>query len=259
MNSPSEPEIPGGTGPETMAPVSAGSPPHPAGSRAFTPKLVVGISIIVAGLLMTLDNLMPSHEIARIAFRLWPLILVAMGLAKLRGGEGNTGAMPWLLIGGGIFGLLVTFGVSHFEDFIGPAILLAVGIFIVTKALKQQRRLPSELHGNPAFLAGSSIFSGWKRRPVGIFRGAELTVIFGGFELDLLQAQLEGESARVDVFVLFGGGELRIPEGWEVQAPVTCIAGGVDDKTRTPATQPGIRPRVVVTGLVLFGGVEIRH
>jgi hypothetical protein len=228
MNTPFEPEH----APEQPAePSSQGAttgPVQPGHAPAFTPKLVVGIAIIVAGLLMTLDNILPSHEIARIAFKFWPLILVAMGLAKLRS-EGDRGVLPWLLIGGGIFGLLVTFGVSNFEDFIGPAILLALGIFIVTKALKQHRGAPGELKSSSAFQSGSAIFSGWKRRPVGLFKGADLTVIFGGFELDLLQAQLDGDSARVDLFVLFGGGEIRIPEGWEVQTPCTCIFGGVGD------------------------------
>jgi Domain of unknown function (DUF5668) len=257
MNMPFEPERPSEQAVEPPASGASPAPVLPSHAPAFTPKLVVGIAIIVAGLLMTLDNIMPSHEIARIAFKFWPLILVAMGLAKLRS-EGDRGVLPWLLIGGGIFGLLVTFGVRNFEDFIGPAILLAVGIFIVTKALQQHRGAPSELKSNSAFQSGSAIFSGWKRRPVGLFKGAEVTVIFGGFELDLLQAHLDGDSARVDLFVLFGGGEIRVPEGWEVQTPLTSIAGGVGDKTRPPSAS-GPRPRLVLTGLVLFGGVEIRH
>ena len=40
------------------------------------------------------------------------LCLVAMGLAKLRG-EGDRGVLPWLLIGGGIFGLMATFGLGQ--------------------------------------------------------------------------------------------------------------------------------------------------
>ena len=257
MSTPLDPELPSVPTEEAAVPQPFPRPAQPGHAPKFTPKLVVGIGIIVAGLLMTLDNLMPSHEIARMAFKFWPLILVAVGLAKLRS-EGERGVLPWLLIGGGIFGLLVTFGVRNFEDFIGPAILLAVGIFIVTKALQQHRGSPAELKSNTAFQSGSAIFSGWKRRPVGLFKGAELTVIFGGFELDLLQTQLEGDSARVDLFVLFGGGEIRVPEGWEVQTPLTSIAGGVSDKTRPPSAS-GARPQLVLTGLVLFGGVEIRH
>ena len=223
---------------------------------AFTPKLVIGIGIIVAGLLLTLDNLVPDQHFFRFAFKLWPTILIVMGVAKIRNEqEQNVGG--YFLVVAGLFGLLVTFGSRSFEDFIGPAILLTIGIFIVIKALKQHRGVPPELQSNAAFIACSSIFSGCKRRPIGLFKGGELTAVFGGFEIDLRKAELEGNSARVDVFVLFGGGEIRVPEGWEVHNQATAIFGGVNDKTM-PAALPSDRPRIVLTGLVLFGGVEIK-
>jgi hypothetical protein len=224
--------------------------------HTFTPKLVFGIAIIVAGLLMTLDNLVPSHDIFRTALKFWPVILIVMGYAKLRSEqEQNTGG--YFLVAAGIFGLLVTFGYRHFEDFIWPGVLLMAGIFIVTKALKQHRGVPPELHASSAFVACSAIFSGCKRKPMGIFKGAELTAIFGGFELDLRKAALEGGSARVDVFVLFGGGEVKVPEGWEVVNQASAIFGGIDDKTM-PQAIVSDRPRIILTGMVLFGGVEIK-
>lgn len=237
--------------PQPAAGIVARAKPH-----AFTPKLVVGIGIIVAGLLLTLDNLVPDQHLFRMAFKLWPAILIVMGFAKIRSEqEHNSGG--YFLVAAGIFGLLVTFGYRRFEDFIGPAILLTVGIFIVTKALKQHRGVPPELQSSSAFIACSSIFSGCKRRPLGVFKGGELTAIFGGFEIDLRKAELEGNSARVDVFVLFGGGEISVPEGWEVQNNATAIFGGVNDKTM-PTALSGERPRILLTGIVLFGGVEIK-
>jgi hypothetical protein len=225
--------------------------------HAFTPKLVVGIGIIVAGLLLTLDNLVPDQQWFRLAFKLWPAILIVMGFAKIRS-EQDHNAGGYFLVAAGIFGLLVTFGYRRFEDFIGPAILLTIGIFIVTKALKQQRGVPPELQSSSAFLACSAIFSGCKRRPLGPFKGGELTAIFGGFELDLRKSELESGSGRVDVFVLFGGGEITVPEGWEVHNQATAIFGGVNDKT-APAAIASDRPRLILTGLVLFGGVELKH
>lgn len=245
---------------ETVASPPEPQPSPPLVERAkphtFTPKLVFGIAIIVAGLLLTLDNLVPDHEIFRTAFKFWPVILIVMGYAKIRSEhEQNVGG--YVLVAAGLFGLLVTFGFRHFEDFIGPAILLTAGIFIVTKALQQHRSVPPELKGSSAFVACSAIFSGCKRRPVGLFKGAELTAIFGGFELDTRQAELEQGSARIDVFVLFGGGEIRVPEGWEVQNQASAIFGGIDDKTPAHALASN-RPRILLTGLVLFGGVEIK-
>jgi predicted membrane protein len=79
-----------------------------------------------------------------------------------------------------------------------------------------------------------------------------------GFEIDLRKAELEAGTARIDVFVLFGGGEIQVPEGWEVQNQATAIFGGVNDKTQTHALSVET-PKVLLTGLVLFGGVEIKN
>lgn len=268
MSNEIEPRLP--DAPAADVPVPAEPPPRPVQDpqpapgimarmkpHTFTPKLVFGIAIIVAGLLMTLDNLIPSHDIFRTAFKFWPVILIVMGYAKLRT-EQEHNAGGYFLMAAGVFGLMVTFGYRHFEDFIWPGILLTAGIFIVTKALKQHRGVPPELQASSAFIACSAIFSGCKRKPMGLFKGGELTSIFGGFELDLRKAELEAGAARIDVFVLFGGGEITVPEGWEVNNQATAIFGGVNDKS-APSAIASERPRVTLTGLVLFGGVEIKN
>ena len=176
----------------------------------FSPKLVLGIAIIVAGLVLTLDNLglIEAHTI----FKLWPLVLVAMGIAKLRQ-EGSGGGMGgWFLVLGGVFLLLFTFARGHLAEALAPMLVVAVGILIVIKALKQNRGIPPELARSEEFLQGTAIFGGFKRRvSTQAFKGGELTAIFGGYEVDLRQAALESGQARIDVFVLFGGGEIRVP------------------------------------------------
>ena len=46
-------------------------------------------------------------------------------------------------------------------------------------------------------------------------------------------------------------------EGWDVRLDVVPIFGGTEDKRRTGGTGEGT-PDLVVTGLVLFGGVTLK-
>ncbi|HEY3271167.1 MAG TPA: LiaF domain-containing protein [Geothrix sp.] len=223
----------------------------------FSPKLVVGVAIIVAGLVLTLDNLglIEAHTI----LKLWPLVLVAIGAAKIRQDRGGSSLGGWFLVLGGAFLLLFTFGHGHLADALGPMLVVAVGILIVVKALKQNRGVPPELARSEDFLQGTAIFGGFKRRvSTQTFKGGELTAIFGGYEVDLRQAVLENGQARIDVFVLFGGGEIRVPEGWEISNRATAIAGALNDSTHHGPASPDSRPRLVVTGLILFGGTEVK-
>lgn len=233
------------TNPETRTP------------SAFSPKLVIGIAVVLLGLALTLDNLgvVSSHAI----LRFWPLALIAIGIAKIRQAEGSATAGYVLVVAGTLIQLMVLGG-RHIDELIGPLIVVSAGIFIVLHALKGHRKIPPELQQSSAFVRGTAIFSAFKHRHQGAgFRGGELTALFGGFEVDLRTATMDGDSARVDAFVMFGGGEIRIPEGWEVQVQATALFGGVDNKVLPPATfTEGPRPRLILTGLVLFGGIELK-
>ena len=227
------------------------------GPSPFSPKLVLGVAIIVAGLVLTLDNLglVEAHTV----FKLWPLVLVAMGIAKLREEGGNGGMGGWFLILAGTFLLLFTFARGHLAEALAPMVVVAVGILIVIKSLKQTRGVPPELARSEDFLQGTAIFGGFKRRvSTQAFKGGELTAIFGGCELDLRQAALDSGQARIDVFVLFGGGEIRVPDGWEVANRATAMFGALDDKTHHGPSPGEDRPCLVVTGLILFGGLEVK-
>ncbi len=58
--------------------------------------------------------------------------------------------------------------------------------------------------------------------------------------------------------MLFGGGEIRVPEGWEVVHQVTAMFGALNDGTHHGPNLQGDRPRLLVTGLILFGGTEVK-
>jgi predicted membrane protein len=229
---------------------------------ASSPRIVLGIGVIVLGLFLLLDQipLFRDSRVLEFFIDLWPLILVAMGVTKIRQSPSGRSGGGTAMVVIGLFLLLMTLSHGNFGAFIFPALLVGGGVFIVLNSLKQQRRVGPGLQMSEHYPQGTAILSAFKHRVLSqTFRGAELTAIFGGFELDLRQAAIEGESAQIDLFVLFGGGEIRVPEGWDVVVQATAIAAGVDNKAASLPLENGERPKLVITGTMLFGGAEIKR
>jgi hypothetical protein len=88
------------------------------------------------------------------------------------------------------------------------------------------------------------------------FRRADLLAFMGGCEIDLRKAAINGE-AVIDIFCMWGGIEIRVPEDWTVVSHIMPLMGGVEDKTRPPQTATA--HRLTLRGMALMGGVEIKN
>jgi len=108
-----------------------------------------------------------------------------------------------------------------------------------------------------------AVFGGIERRVTSQdFQGGHINAIFGGVEIDLTDANMQAEEATLEINAIFGGVEIRVPETWQVAFRGTPIFGGIADKTRVGrTTDPSDRRRkvLVLTGTVIFGGVEIKN
>lgn len=227
----------------------------------LTSALILGIGVILVSVVHFLDELPGFDHSSFLGFakNLWPVILILMGAARLRRGEEGRNSRGWVLIVAGTGLLMMTVGGADLDDLIGPAIFLGIGIFIVLRTLRKQRRVHGPVPQSADYLRATAVLSGFKNRVHSqAFQGGELTAIFGGFELDLRTARLSGQAARIDVFLMFGGGEIRVPEGWDVTVEATAVVGGVADKTVMVLPEAGTRPRLVLSGVVLFGGIEVK-
>jgi len=254
-----------------------GRGPRPERSRAS--GLVLGVGVILLGAVLLLDQVPVLHQ-AHLLERLkplWPLILVAVGAVRIR--EGRRSAPGWILVALGLVLLVRTLGHGPVAALIWPAVLLCCGVVLVRHSLRERRpasgpgpefgagpepggttRPEARFADSEDSFTGTAILTGIKRRLQSrAFRGGEITAILGGFDLDLREVRMAGNQARLEVFLLFGGGELRVPEDWEVHLQATTIAGGVSDKGAPAPAGPDPRPRLVVTGLILFGGCEVRR
>lgn len=89
-------------------------------------------------------------------------------------------------------------------------------------------------------------------------KGGEVVAVFGGCDLNLTQADFKG-TIILDVVAIFGGVKIVIPPTWEVKSEVTAIFGGLDDKRALMPYNGEERKIVIIKGIALFGGVDIRN
>lgn len=90
------------------------------------------------------------------------------------------------------------------------------------------------------------------------FKGGDVVAVFGGSDINLTQADFDGV-VKMDIVAIFGGVKIVIPPGWEVKSEVTAIFGGIDDRRTlgVPAADP--RKILIIEGVAMFGGVDIRN
>jgi predicted membrane protein len=88
-------------------------------------------------------------------------------------------------------------------------------------------------------------------------RGGKLTAAFGGIDLDLTQADIQG-TVTLQIDVIFGGMKLIVPPHWDIRTEVSNIAAGIEDKRTYRETAIDPDKVLILKGTVLFGGLEIR-
>ena len=222
----------------------------------ITPHLVFGLLIILVGVLFTLDNLelIDSDRV----FNYWPSGLILLGAAKLWQGrtEHGSGLTGGLLM---VIGIWLQLEVLDYVDqsifSLWPLLLVIAGGALVWQGLRGRsgRLAPS----SDASINAIAVLAGVERgNNSAAFRGGELTAFMGGCEIDLRQAAIHGE-AVIDVFAMWGGIDIKVPDDWRVIGRVTPIMGGFEDKTRPP--RGASAHTLVVRGFVLMGGVEVKN
>jgi hypothetical protein len=229
------------------------NPEDPAPDFRVTPRLVIGVAVMLAGFVLALDSL-GILDVGHV-FRYWPLALVAVGLTKLLGEAGHrSGAYVWIFVGAA----LLAFNL-HLLSFprVVALVLLLVGARIVWNALR-----PVDAPGERRAEGGGTLdvvaILGGSKRSVGgaDFKGGQAFAFMGGSEIDLRRATMAGNEATLDVFVMWGGIEIKVPEEWEVVSRGIPVLGGYVDNTRHV---PGAQKRLVVTGMAIMGGVEVKN
>ncbi len=211
------------------------------------PKYVIGLIIMTIGTLLLLRNLdIIDFIIPEIIFS-WQGILIIIGAIFILSAQNKSTGLVLIIVG--VLGLI--------PEYWSIAIIL-LGVYIIFRKSNFSRSYKSEMDNR---LNEISIFGGGNKYfHSDNFNGGNVTAIFGGSTINLSDCKLaEGENV-IDLLCIFGGLSFKIPSDWKVRIETTSIIGGFSDKRSIPSATYSEEDKVlIIKGLILFGGGEIKN
>ena len=219
-------------------------------------KRWIGGVLIAIGILIVLGNVGVFENFWGLVATYWPVLLIlAGGFNIVTNPAGKVGGM--IVAAAGVLLLLNNMDqVQIFERVsFWPILLILVGIWFLLRGGKE----PAVIDKDSLNLV--ALFSGNSSRVVSqSFKGGSSVSIFGGSEVDLREAKISGKEVKFDVFAMFGGTDIFVPEEWQVVVRGLPLFGGLDDKTSSPSREGGKEPpTLVINYIAMFGGVEINN
>ena len=213
-------------------------------------KLVAGVFFTLLGVVLSLDNL--GLVDGSVVGRYWPLVLIAIGLLKLR--DRRDRLVAFAALGVGAFLLVARVGFLHASigQLFWPLAIIAAGAALLLRGLGWSFRSPANGVRSTTWAVLSK--SGIARNAPN-YAGERVVAFMGGCELDLTEATLTEAPAVLEVVATWGAIVLRVPAEWEVVDELTPIMGGVD--IRTGGARGG--PRLIVRGLAWMGAIEVKN
>jgi predicted membrane protein len=224
-------------------------------------RFILGVILILLGVLFLIEQTgyfgTFGLNLWSFIWTFWPLILIFLG-AKLLAERNNTGGFI-LLILGTVF-LSTTLFQWNFFAVLWPLLIIAIGISVLIKrdrtSFNTTKDSTSRSDTKEDRLNETVIFWGLDKRVESKnFKGGEINVAFGGCELNLRDAIVAKEGARLHINCAFGGVEIMVPKNCRVITNGTGFLGGWDPKVKPSEVE---EPLFEITGSVAFGGVEIR-
>jgi predicted membrane protein len=231
--------------------------------------LLVGVAALVKASVTDLPNWVFG----------WQTFLIALGLfvGFKHGFRGGTWFI--LIIIGSLFLIRDVYPDLAIRRYIWPIALIAVGGFMIVRPRRRhlwngdeagQQKKNGGLKDDDTILDNeetwsqedivdaTSIFGSAKKNILSKdFKGGDIVNIFGGTELNLSQADIQGKAA-LEITTVFGGTKLIIPSNWEVKSDVVTIFGGLEDKRQVQNTPSNPDKVLLLRGTVVFGGIEIK-
>jgi hypothetical protein len=95
-----------------------------------------------------------------------------------------------------------------------------------------------------------------KRGPWRLAPRCTVLNIMGGSDIDLNDAELSGPLTELNMYSIMGGGEIRVPDGVDVQVSNLALMGGNGVKLGDEVAPPGA-PTIHIRLVSIMGGSEV--
>lgn len=234
--------------------------------KSIDRRSIAAILLIAAGGLLFLDTFdIVNFSVKNIIFN-WKTLLIGIGLIIVFSSEQRV--TGYILIGLGVAFWIPSFAGYdiRLHQVFWPLVLIGVGLIILTRRnmhgriARQRRTMNEDGSLDTNYIDDVSIFGGGvKRYSSQNLKGGNITAIFGGSEIDLTSSQMSTEGTIVDVFTMFGGTKFIVPGSWQVKSEAVSLFGGLTDKRHIKPSEEVSEKVLLIKGLILFGGVEIKN
>jgi hypothetical protein len=215
----------------------------------------------------------------------WPVILIIVGLfSGFKSQFKNPGALIMIVVGSIFLWDRVVDDID-LRRFIIPAIIIGVGISLILRpqrnkcgstrwpsasSLKEDATADNVINNSTnnnydsensnmeeTYIKETYFLSGAKKIITSKnFKGGNISCLMGGVEIDLSQADIQGQ-AELTISAIMGGAQLTIPANWELRNEMKPFLGGVDDKRKITTPVINNRKVLILKGTAFMGGVEI--
>jgi predicted membrane protein len=228
-------------------------------------RIILGAIFLVFGILFLLSNFeLVEFSIPRIIFS-WQVILIIIGAVIIINSNDIAGYI--LVTIGTVFLLSKYYGFNAWD--LWPVILIVLGIYLVFNFTKRSgihnKRFSARFGSkgtelNEDIIDEVAVFGGGKKFITSKnFQGGRITAIFGGLEIDLYDTHLAPGENVIDILTIFGGVSFHVPRDWKVILKITPVFGGFsDERRRSPDLESSSDKILIIKGMVLFGGGEIK-
>jgi hypothetical protein len=197
----------------------------------------------------------------------WHMLLIAFGFYL--GARHSFRNPVWLIpvAIGSVFLLEDLVPGIRVREYFWPMLIIAVGLMMIMRSRRRGSDMfrAWEMKANEATALPEGSFEsvtifGENRKQIlsKDFKGGESVCVFGGVEINLTQADINGR-IPLELVQVFGGTKLIVPPHWKIDTEeVVSVFGGLNDKRQMGNAVIDQTKVLVLKGTTFFGGIDIK-